>query len=264
MNKNIIFFDIDGTLVSEKTHTVSDSAKKALKMAKEKGNLIFINTGRPVSEIDDELRSLDFDGYVCGCGTYIEYEGKVLFYKCLGEELSKKVASEVKRLKIDAILEGRKDIYYDREENIKSSDVKRILKEHKRIGFYKGALWDDPHINIDKFVVWYEKQEQFDQLHKEFLDKFDFIHRDEKFYEIVPKGFSKASGIRDVIKLLDIKKENTYAIGDSTNDLEMLQFSGHSIAMGNSNKKLFDVCSYITDDIEEDGIYNALKHYNLI
>lgn len=80
----------------------------------------------------------------------------------------------------------------------------------------------------------------------------------------MPKGFSKASGIRDVIKLLDIKKENTYAIGDSTNDLEMLQFSGHSIAMGNSNKKLFDVCSYITDDIEEDGIYNALKHYNLI
>lgn len=41
MNKNIIFFDIDGTLVSEKTHTVSDSAKKALKMAK-KREILFL------------------------------------------------------------------------------------------------------------------------------------------------------------------------------------------------------------------------------
>ncbi|WP_244834575.1 Cof-type HAD-IIB family hydrolase [Clostridium sp. BJN0001] len=264
MNKNIIFFDIDGTLVSEKTHTVCDSAKKALKMAKEKGNLIFINTGRPVSEIDDELRKLDFDGYICGCGTYIEYEGKVLFYKGLGNNLSKKVASELKELKIDGILEGRNDIYYDREENIKSSEVKRILKEHRRAGFYKGSLWDDSNINFDKFVVWYEKEEQFKKLYEEFSNLFDFIHRDDKFYEIVPKGFSKATGIRDVIKLLDIPKENTYSLGDSTNDLEMLEFSEHSIAMGNSHKKLFDICSYVTDDIEENGIYNALEHYSLI
>ena len=80
----------------------------------------------------------------------------------------------------------------------------------------------------------------------------------------MPKGFSKASGIEFLIKELNIPYENTYAIGDSTNDLSMLQYAKNSIAMGNSNPVLFDLVSYVTDDIEKDGIYNALKHYSLI
>ncbi len=84
------------------------------------------------------------------------------------------------------------------------------------------------------------------------------------FYEIVPKGFSKASGIEFLINELNIPFENTYAIGDSTNDLPMLKYVKNSIAMGNSNPLLFDLVSYVTTDIEEDGIYKALKHYSLI
>ena len=51
-DRKLLFFDIDGTLLSEKTHTVPQSAKEALKKVKEKGHLIFINTGRPISTID--------------------------------------------------------------------------------------------------------------------------------------------------------------------------------------------------------------------
>ena len=64
--------------------------------------------------------------------------------------------------------------------------------------------------------------------------------------------------------LINIPFENTYAIGDSTNDLPMLKYVKNSIAMGNSNPLLFDLVSYVTTDIEEDGIYKALKHYSLI
>ena len=63
---------------------------------------------------------------------------------------------------------------------------------------------------------------------------------------------------------LGIPVEETYAIGDSINDLEMLQFVGHSIAMGNASQSAKDVAEYITTHIHEDGILNALRHYNLI
>ena len=63
---------------------------------------------------------------------------------------------------------------------------------------------------------------------------------------------------------LGINKEDTYAIGDSINDLEMLQCVGHGIAMGNATQVAKDVAEYVTTDIHEDGIYNALKHYGLI
>lgn len=57
-DRKLLFFDIDGTLLSEKTHTVPQSAKEALKKAKENGHLIFINTGRPISTIDQEIHNL--------------------------------------------------------------------------------------------------------------------------------------------------------------------------------------------------------------
>ena len=64
MKPNIIFFDIDGTLLSEKTFTVPDSAKEAIIQAQDNGHLVFINTGRPILEIDDCIKELNFDGYI--------------------------------------------------------------------------------------------------------------------------------------------------------------------------------------------------------
>lgn len=58
MDKKIIFFDIDGTLIDEKTDIIPDSTKEALKKAKENGHLIFINTGRPISEINTRIKEL--------------------------------------------------------------------------------------------------------------------------------------------------------------------------------------------------------------
>ena len=62
----------------------------------------------------------------------------------------------------------------------------------------------------------------------------------------------------------NIELNDTYAIGDSSNDLPMLEFAGTGIAMGNSSDIVLKSADYVTDDILEDGIYNAMKHFNLI
>jgi len=264
MKPNIIFFDIDGTLLNERTFTVPESAKEAIRKTQENGHLVFINTGRPILEIDDCIQELNFDGYVCGCGTYIEFKDNELFHRSLGVSLSKQIVRKLREYHIDAILEGKNGVYYDDDINISSSEVLRIKTRHINVGFYKGQTFDDTEIDFDKLVIWTNEGSDFDAFHKEFENTLEFIHRGENFYELVPLGFSKATGIQHLMEYLDIPHANTYAIGDSTNDLSMLEYVKNSIAMGNSTTLLFDLVSFVTKDIEEDGIEHALNHYNII
>ena len=83
MNKTrkILFFDIDGTLITEDgKRYFPDSAKEAIQKARENGHLAFINTGRVFCNVTEEIRSAGFDGFVCGCGTHIVYNGETLFH----------------------------------------------------------------------------------------------------------------------------------------------------------------------------------------
>ena len=94
----IMFFDIDGTILSETTHTIPKSTVEGLQKAKEQGHLIFINTGRPFSSIDECIKELDPDGYVCGCGTYIRYHDEVLFSKTLSQERCFEVRDLIRKM----------------------------------------------------------------------------------------------------------------------------------------------------------------------
>ncbi|MDS0524601.1 Cof-type HAD-IIB family hydrolase [Clostridium sp. SHJSY1] len=264
MKPKIIFFDIDGTILTEKTLVIPESTKRAIRKAQENGHLAFINTGRPIVSIDTFIKDIKFDGYICGCGTYIEYADKVLFSKQLGNKLSKDVVNDLKECKIDAILEGENGLYYDEDSNINSKELMRIKKRHIEEHLYNGETWNSPEINFDKLTIWTRDDSNFEEFNKKYSDVFEFIHRGKDFYELVPLGFSKSSGIEYIIKYLNLPFENTYAIGDSTNDLSMLKYVKNSIAMGNSNPILFDFVSFVTKDIGDDGIEYALKHFNII
>ena len=60
----------------------------------------------------------------------------------------------------------------------------------------------------------------------ELVPHFDVIEHNPQLIEVVPKGYTKATGIAQVCDMLGIARENTYAFGDSTNDLEMLTVCG--------------------------------------
>lgn len=79
-NRKALFFDIDGTLLSEgRDRKVPESARKALLQAREKGHLVFVNTGRTWCETKEVRHLIDADGWLCGCGTYLMAEGEVLY-----------------------------------------------------------------------------------------------------------------------------------------------------------------------------------------
>ena len=104
----------------------------------------------------------------------------------------------------------------------------------------------------------------YERVKAEFADDFLILEHVENVVEFVPKGTSKATGIKWLCNDLDIPHDETYAIGDSVNDLEMLESVGHGIAMGNSMPPVKEIAEYVTSDISDDGVKNALKHYGLI
>ena len=78
--RKIAFFDIDGTLTSERDGSIPDSVVTSIRKARAAGHLMFINTGRCFQNVEPRFRAIGFDGYVCGCGTNIYYKEQELFY----------------------------------------------------------------------------------------------------------------------------------------------------------------------------------------
>lgn len=260
MTRKIMFFDIDGTLLSEKTATIPESTILSFKRAKEKGHLLFINTGRPISTINQSIKDLQPDGYVCGCGTYIEYHGKKIFSTTLSGTRCNQIISDLEKHNVDGVLEGKDAVYFA--PSIRHPfpiSMKEVYINNK---FNVRSFLDTPVI-FDKFAIWFDQQSNIDAFKKTISD-FEYIVRGNDFGEIVPLGCSKATGIQFLLDYFTIDQEDCYVFGDSMNDLSMLEYVKHAIVMGNGEPELFRHAYYVTKDIEEDGIFHALEHLQLI
>ena len=107
-----LFFDIDDTLISGLTGTIPESALEALKKVKEQGHEIFINTGRTICSIPAMIKNLDFDGYLCGCGTYLVYKQEVLMESHIPYERGVRYIEAMEQYRMEGFLEGTEDIYF--------------------------------------------------------------------------------------------------------------------------------------------------------
>ena len=82
--------------------------------------------------------------------------------------------------------------------------------------------------------------------------------------DIISKDGGKVIGIQKVLEHYGIKREELIAFGDGENDLDMIQFAGIGVAMGNAVAETKAVADYVTTAIDDNGIWNACKHFGLI
>lgn len=260
---SVIFFDIDGTLVAEDANgTIPESTREAIAETRRRGNLTFINTGRTAFNVSSRIRELGFDGYICGCGTYVEYGGRVISENRLDQDFCRKIADIMKECRVVPVYEDRDGYFFD-EETFSSEILKNFLEVFIEPDIdIRGRIEDDNFI-FDKFVVWMDEKTDVEKYRSVVGKYFDIIDRGGGLYENVPLGFSKATGIRCILDKLGIPLENAYVIGDSMNDLPMFKAVPNSIAMGGA-EQVYPYVSYITTPLEDDGIANALRHFGLI
>lgn len=260
----LLFFDIDGTLITlDEKHYMPESAKEALRLAKAKGHKLIINTGRVKAAIDKSLLEFGFDGLVCGCGTYIEYEGKEIFHHILKKEQCVRYAALLHEYGYQTVYEEKDRMFMDGEHG-PGSFMEYIYNYFSKNTRYPIEDYTHPDFIFDKFTTTEFLHSNREGFLETFERDFTLIPHGESVIEAVPKYFSKATGIRQLAEFLKVPLLDCYAFGDSINDMEMLKYVPHSVAMGNAVEQVLDVVEYTTTKILEDGIANALKHYKLV
>ncbi len=264
MEQKLLFFDIDGTLITEGTGRIPESTRKAIKMAREEGHLLFVNTGRTRTGLPEKVTSLNFDGYVCGCGTNIFLGDKELLSAKLSNELCAEVAKTVRKYKVPVFYEASDAIYFDYEIPDEDGWVGRAQKIFELQGRDIEEVIQGGEKVYDKLLTVLKPTRENQEL-KEYLSRYFLcIDRGHDMYEVIQKDYSKATGIFFLCKYLGKSIEDCYVFGDSENDRSMLEAVSHSIAMGNGEEAIKACCSYVTKGIEEDGIYAAMEHFGLI
>jgi hydroxymethylpyrimidine pyrophosphatase-like HAD family hydrolase len=161
-----------------------------------------------------------------------------------------------------AIFEYSEHTGYDRE--LAANDDNEILDYFKAMNRKLLDDIDSPEFVFDKFSAWYTAESNLDAFKSYIEDEFVCIQREGMFCEVVPKGYSKATGIEFLLKHYGIPLENSYAFGDSNNDLDMLSYVPNSVAMGVCTPEVEKVSTYKTDTVLGDGIYKAMKHFEII
>ncbi|MDD3746567.1 MAG: HAD family hydrolase [Anaerostipes sp.] len=263
----LLFFDADETAFSNKTNSVPESAKKAFRLAKENGHQIFLNTGRPLGYRGHELDSIDFDGFLCSNGNCIVYHDDLLFHNMIPSSICQQIIPLIPKHDIRAVLETKDCSYlFDQDDTF-----------HPYLGNVIHAYQEDDTIpaqysygglsQFEKFICFSRNPCQMDAFLRDLKAlpySFTYIKNSDTFYEVIPADFHKVTAIKHLATHLNQPLDDCYAFGDSPNDVSMFQTAGHSILMGNGYKELKSLVEYITTDIDEDGIYNAMKHYHFI
>lgn len=279
MSKKVIFLDVDGTLVND-NGVVPESAKDAVRQARNNGHYVFLCTGRSKAEIYDEIMEIGFDGVIGAAGGYIEVNNEIILHKKVDREDVEHLVNYFDKNNIDFYLESNGGLFASK--NCKKTlnklvfegvdkDSKLYKELEKGIGQFIEALIEGEDLIRDDInkISFLDSETSIETIRDEFKDKFNVIHCTVPMFgensgELSVPGVHKALAIEYLIEHLDLSKETTFAYGDGINDMEMLQYVNYGIAMGNANEALKEIACDITGTHDEDGIYNSFKKYRLI
>ena len=257
MKKNIVFFDIDGTLL-DLNKQIPSSTKQAIDRLKQNGVYVAIATGRAPFMFEDIREALGIDSFVSFNGQYVVFEGKTIYDNPLGQEELKELYRKTS--------EQRYPMIFMNEKKMRASEG-----DHPYITESLGTL-QFKYPKVDP--TFFEKNTIYQALlfcetdeEKEFRKNhggFDYVRWHNYSCDVLPGGGSKAVGVEKLMRAAGFEHKNAYAFGDGLNDMEMLQEVGTGVAMGNAVPELKHVADYTTDHVDNNGILNGLKYFNLL
>lgn len=276
----IIFLDIDGTLV-DYHNRVPESAVKVIQQARQNGYYVFVCTGRSRAEMQPELWEIGLDGMIGGNGSYIEHNGQVIMHQLISKEDAKAIVDWLHERGLEFYLESNNGLFAS--ENFKevarpvmrqyalskgktAAEVEHMEAEDALHGLiYGGELYRDD-LNKVSFIL-NSYQDHLDSA-KAFpnLKAGTWGGRGETalFGDLGVKDITKAHAIDVLLEHLQADKKDTIAFGDAKVDIPMLEYCEIGVSMGNGGPEILAMADMVTDDVEEDGLYNAFEKLGLI
>lgn len=270
----LIFLDIDGTLTEPGSNVPPDSALEAIRKTQEKGNLVFLCTGRNKAMLEPLLK-YGFDGMVAAAGGYVTVKDKVLFDMPMPQEELEDLLSILHKNGVFCTIEGKDRTYGD--ENL-SEFLKTADGVNSEIERWRKALSESLNIYpmkeynggpIYKIVIMCEKKDQLKEAQEKYEDRYDFVIQEVAAHgncangELINRAFDKGKGIRRIAEYLNVPIEDTYGFGDSMNDLTMIETVGTSVCMDNGAKALKEISDLVVPSVTEDGLAAGFQQLGL-
>jgi hypothetical protein len=251
----LIFLDLDNTMLFE--GRPAKGVIETIELLKKNNHIVCIATGRNPNLIYGLDKELGINNLVLANGGYVYLEGKTIRENYINNQVVKRMIDLADEMKFDLVIEYF-DEYISYRKDTEASDM---FSRNYRLHIARLDHKFYPERKVFAMVVF------SDEVVAKIADKFPELQFNKSThygYDINPAGDLKAGGIQAVIDYYHHDETDVYAVGDSFNDVSMLKLVKHGIAMGNATEELKKIAEFVTTDVNDYGIYNAMKHYGLI
>lgn len=256
--KHLIVVDLDGTLLTDDKQ-ISTRTKQVLKKAMEQGHEVMIATGRPYRSSGLYYHELGLVTPIVNFNGAFVHHPRNNNWGIYHEPMNIKTAAEIVEACHDfdfhnIIAEVQDDLYFHYHDE-RLINLFNLGEPSITTGDLRQMLMDDPTCML---IHATEKtapliRDHLSEVHAEVIH-----HRrwtaPWHVIELVKLGLNKAIGIQRAAADLNIPKERIIAFGDEDNDLEMIEYAGTGVAMGNAINELKNIANEVTLTNEEDGV----------
>ncbi|MDN5745981.1 MAG: Cof-type HAD-IIB family hydrolase [Nocardioidaceae bacterium] len=260
MTPKLVALDIDGTLLrwvtgrgsshEEVTTAVHDAVQRVL----DAGAHVVLSSGRSAANMTTVADHLDLHGH--GERLWIVAANGAVVLRYPPAEVVHEVTFDA-RDAVAAVLAERPDAIVAVEDRGVGYQVSRPFPEGELGGTMTVAAGEDlvahpvcrvilrdPRSSADEFV---------DLAARLGLHGTDYIVGWTAWMDLAPAGVSKASGLEYVAGRLGVERADVLAIGDGRNDIEMLQWAGRGVAMGQAVPEVQAIADAVTASVDDDG-----------
>ena len=274
----IIFLDVDGTIVDYENQ-IPETAVTAIRRARENGHRVYVCTGRSKAEMQKELWEIGLDGMIGGNGSYVEEHGQVVMHQLITLEECTAIVDWLHEKGLEFYLESNQGLFasekfeqrgetviqeYSRRKG--RAEAEKATVRNTFVGMvFDGELYRD---DVNKISYVLDSYQDFLDTREHFsnMQNGTWGGKGEKalFGDIGVANITKAHAIDVLLEYLGADKKDTIAFGDAKVDVPMLEYCAYGVAMGNGGKEIKEAADYITDDVEQDGLYKAFVFLGLI
>lgn len=261
--KRIIFSDIDGTIYSFPEKELLEETKNDIINAVENNNVEFVlSTGNPfLPKIEKLAKELKSRYLICSGGSTIHdlKENKILKTIAIDKKSISKILEVSKKYNEDAYIFSKKGSY----KFGNNIEITNFLVDFFEIEKFDDLMKMDSDDEIIRVEFHPANQANKDKIYKELQKnnlKLNVVNL-SRHLEITPEKTNKGIALIWLCDYLDVDKDCVMAIGDSENDISMLEIAGYSYAMDNSNTTVKQSVKYFTSDVKQNGLGEAINDY---
>lgn len=277
MESKIILIDVDGTLVDYEGE-LPESATEAIRRARKNGHKVYICTGRSEAEVYDYIWDIGLDGMIGGNGSYVKDGDKVIMHQKISAEETRHIVDWLHSRGLEFYLECNSGLYGS--ENFEDAARQAVQEYSSRKGrdgsqmtvrkafpdMIFGADMYRDDVNKVSFILG-TYQDHLDSA-AEFPDlkpgTWGGAGEKALFGDLGVKDIDKGKAIDILLQHIGASLDDTIAFGDAKVDIPMLEKCAIGVAVESGGDEIKAMADYVTDAVDEDGIYNAFKYLGLI